>query len=519
MIAVLQLERLGDVAQSLPALRLLAAGGEEVALVVQERFVPLARRIAPPRVVVLGVAAEALAPLLAAAEAGRPGRRELAARGTALARSLGIGSPGLVVDLTWHGVGAALAAGLAGLERTVGPVLAPGGEILFRGFWATWPLAAVDARPRGRVPMTGVRRLLAAEGLARAARPVPPAPPVPRAGNPGGPVALVPGAGDRARRWPADRWAALAAHLARRGRPVLVLGAGEDRETAAEITAEAGGGPVRSLCGEVPLGELPGVIARCAALVAADTGPLHLASVLGVPVLGLYGGGAHAGDTGPERPGDVVIQALPAPRAGMESIPVEAVRAALDALLGEARWRPAPGEGRGFLTLRAREVVPGDGLGGCEYRPPGRPGAGPSTVARAVLAAFAAVPGHPGDPARVLARLQGEDPSAAARVEEALAGAAGLAREAAGLLRRALLDLRSGRAAGLPGRLRSLGDRLRAVERELAGEPALAPVGRMLSLLLDQVPPGGPEATLSAHEGIVHRLAAALDAATVPAGA
>ncbi|GEM_PF-3890568 len=515
MIAVLQLERLGDVAQSLPALRLLAEV-DRVVLLVQERYVPLARRIMPSRVNVVGVPAEALAPVLAAAAAGRPAREELRRRGEELVRRLEVERPELVVDLTWHAAGAALASALAGPERVVGPMLAPGGEILFRGFWATWPLAAVDTRPRGRVPMTRVRTLLAAEALADAAMPVPRPASLPRAGNPGGPVALVPGAGDAARRWPVDRWGSLAAHLARRGRRVVVLGSAEDREAGAEIARVAGGGAVRSLCGEVPLAELPGVLARSAVVVAADTGPLHLASVLGVPVVGLYGAGAHAGDTGPGSPGDAVIQALPPARAPMEAISVEAVRVALDALLGDARWRPSPGENEAFLTLRAREAVPGDGVGGCEFRPPGRPGVGPSTVARALLAAFAAVPRHPGDPARVLARLHDEDPGAADRLEGVLGEAARAAGEAGELLRRAVLDLRSGRAEGLPERLRQLGERLRAVERVLSGEPALAPVGRMLPLLLDQVPPTGPAATLAAHEKIVRRLGSALAAATRP---
>ncbi len=518
MIAAVQLERLGDVAQSLPALRLLAEV-DRVVLVVQERYVPLACRIMPSRVAVAGVAREALAPLLAAAHAGRPGREELRRRGEELAGLLGIGRPELVVDLTWHAAGAALAGALAGPERVVGPVLAPGGEILFRGFWATWPLAAVDTRPRGRVPMTRVRYLLAAEALAHAGLPVPSPAPLPRAGDPGGPVALAPGAGDAARRWPVERWGALAAHLARRGRGVLVLGSAEDRAAAEEIVTIAGGGPVRSLCGEVSLEELPAVVAGSAVLVAADTGPLHLASVLGVPVVGLFGAGAHAGDTGPGSTGDAVIQALPAARGPMEEIPVEAVRAAVDALLGDARWRPAPGEREAFLTLRAREAIPGDGVGGCEFRPPDRPGVGPSTVARALLAAFAAVPRHPGDPARVLGRLHDEEPATAARLEEILGEAARVAEEAERLLRGALLDLRAGRAGGLPERLRRLGERLRDVERVLGGEPALAPVGRMLPLLLDQVPPTGPAATLAAHEQIVRRLADALAAAVAPVSA
>lgn len=97
---------------------------------------------------------------------------------------------------------------------------------------------------------------------------------------------LNPGAGWGAKRWPVDRYAAVAAELARRGLRVLVNAGPGEKELAEEIRIQSGGvaGPVAC--------SLPELIAltRIAALVVGgDTGPLHLACALGRPVVGIYG--------------------------------------------------------------------------------------------------------------------------------------------------------------------------------------------------------------------------------------
>jgi ADP-heptose:LPS heptosyltransferase len=44
-----------------------------------------------------------------------------------------------------------------------------------------------------------------------------------------------------------------------------------------------------NLAGKTKLGELGAELARCAVVIGADTGPLHLAVAVGTPVIGLYG--------------------------------------------------------------------------------------------------------------------------------------------------------------------------------------------------------------------------------------
>jgi ADP-heptose:LPS heptosyltransferase len=100
-------------------------------------------------------------------------------------------------------------------------------------------------------------------------------------------VALHVGASDPRRRWPADRFAALADELAAAGaRPVLVGGPG-DAPLSAAVGQEAGS-PVTDLTGRTDLGALSAVLERCAVVVGNDSGPLHLARAVGTATVGLY---------------------------------------------------------------------------------------------------------------------------------------------------------------------------------------------------------------------------------------
>jgi heptosyltransferase-1 len=101
------------------------------------------------------------------------------------------------------------------------------------------------------------------------------------------PVALInPGAGWGAKRWPAERYAAVAAGLIRRGFRVLV-NAGPGEEALAGVIAQHTGGAAAPLV--CTLDQLIALTRQVALVVAGDTGPLHLACALGRPVVGIYG--------------------------------------------------------------------------------------------------------------------------------------------------------------------------------------------------------------------------------------
>jgi lipopolysaccharide heptosyltransferase I len=101
-------------------------------------------------------------------------------------------------------------------------------------------------------------------------------------------VAINPGAGRADKRWPVAHFTALARRLAAEGpaRILLVWGPGEmplAREICDALPARA------ILAPPTDLDELAALLRRSTLLVAADTGPLHLAAAIGTPCLGLYG--------------------------------------------------------------------------------------------------------------------------------------------------------------------------------------------------------------------------------------
>ncbi len=106
-----------------------------------------------------------------------------------------------------------------------------------------------------------------------------------------GPVVGVnPGAAfGSAKQWMPARYAAAAEQIARhRGARVAILGSTAERPQGDAIAAAMRTPPV-DLCGRTGLKELVGVLSRLDLLLTNDSGPMHLASALGTPLLAVFG--------------------------------------------------------------------------------------------------------------------------------------------------------------------------------------------------------------------------------------
>ncbi len=136
-------------------------------------------------------------------------------------------------------------------------------------------------------------------------------------GAPAGPAPVLvhPGAAFGAKRWPADRFAAVAAALDAPGSPVLVTGSAAERALAFEVAERAGLPADRVVAGRTDLGQLCDLVAGAALVVSGDTGIAHLASACAVPSVVLFGP-VDPAQWGPPAGGPHVALAHPARRRG-----------------------------------------------------------------------------------------------------------------------------------------------------------------------------------------------------------
>jgi heptosyltransferase I len=99
-------------------------------------------------------------------------------------------------------------------------------------------------------------------------------------------VMLNPGAGWGAKQWPAERYGEVAQGLARNGiRSFINFGPGEESLAKAAEGASAGTARAASFS----IGELIALTRRARLFIGGDTGPMHLAAALHVPVVAVFG--------------------------------------------------------------------------------------------------------------------------------------------------------------------------------------------------------------------------------------
>lgn len=122
-------------------------------------------------------------------------------------------------------------------------------------------------------------------------------------------VFLNPGAGWITKRWPEERFAELGMRIGKelRKRVLLTWGPGEQDvvERIAGLMKRDGAAPV--IAPPTTLKQLLALLECCEVFVGGDTGPMHMAAALGVPVIGIFGG-SDGERNGPYGERNVVIQ-------------------------------------------------------------------------------------------------------------------------------------------------------------------------------------------------------------------
>jgi heptosyltransferase-2 len=173
-------------------------------------------------------------------------------------------------------------------------------------------------------------------------------------------VVLNPGGNNVAKRWPAERFGALADHLAAtHGVRVVVNGSPAEGEVLAAVAAAAKV-PIADVSTHgITIGALKAIVRRAALMVTNDTGPRHIAAAFGVPLVSMFGPTDHRWTTiatragapefillaDPELPEDMLANDAPE-RCRIERIELAAVVRAADSALSHARsggWASAGG--------------------------------------------------------------------------------------------------------------------------------------------------------------------------------
>jgi heptosyltransferase-2 len=210
------------------------------------------------------------------------------------------------------------------------PIRGPGATQLFANVLR--PLG-IDGPGRTRVSLPAGARDAAAAALAGAGRPR---------------VAVAPGASQATKLWPAERFAEVANALSAQGASIVLAGGGPaDVEALARFRA-ACRAPIDGDLTPLPVEGLAAGLAAVDLLVACDSGPVHLASAVGTPVLAVFGPTSKE-RWGPPPPGKAVglaIDCAPCTNHGGARCPKRHHRCMLD-----LEARTVTDEARAMLAL------------------------------------------------------------------------------------------------------------------------------------------------------------------------
>ena len=121
------------------------------------------------------------------------------------------------------------------------------------------------------------------------------------------------------KRWPPERFAALADRFRRRGFHVLLTGVAADRPLCRRIAGQVAGSPPQILAGELTLGQFGALCQRAALFVGGDTGAMHVAVAAGCKTVAIFGptDPRRYGPFAPPHRAAVVWRPIPLPEGGV----------------------------------------------------------------------------------------------------------------------------------------------------------------------------------------------------------
>lgn len=355
---VINLTRFGDLIQTQPVLAGLAAAQEPVSMVCLENFAQAARLLDH---------VDTVRPLPGAVLLAKSDQDWPAALSQLLDFVHDQPQPRHIVNLT-PSLSCRLLTRLLGSEVLTGYGMDEHGFGLNIGTWSLFlqaasinrgasPFNLVDVfrRVAGQPPAGGhlaLRRPADAE-VAQARQLLLAESP---AGTPGF-LGLQLGASMARRRWPTEYFVAMAGEVHRRSGLIPVLLGSKGEAELARQYADLADHPFVNLVGRTDLFSLAAAVAALRLLVSNDTGTMHLAAGLGVPVAGIFLATAQPWDTGPYQPGSLSLEPdLPCHPCDfhrpcehgqrcLRAIKPEVVTALVSHWLAHGHWPTGPADG------------------------------------------------------------------------------------------------------------------------------------------------------------------------------
>lgn len=179
-------------------------------------------------------------------------------------------------------------------------------------------------------------------------------------------IAVQAGASDIMKAWRPEYFGRALAHVsAQWDGGIVLIGTPAEQNTIAQVVRayrEAGGqSPVLNAAGKTTLEQLVGLLAECRLLLTNDTGPMHLAVGVRIPVIDLSVGHVDFRETGPYGSGHWVIQPeLDCSPCGFDQVCAHQtckdrlpVRMVADVVLHVLGKRPAPQSAPGYRIFQS----------------------------------------------------------------------------------------------------------------------------------------------------------------------
>jgi len=283
-ILVIKLSSLGDLAHALPAVRALKRRtGADIDWVTQPEYIPLleccpdvSRILAFPR-------------------------RTVIREGASFIRSLRRETYDVIVDLQGL-MKSAMVARLARGAKRVGPAWAREGA---PHFYQEQPSRHPGPRRHAVEELMDVVDLVASnDGISDG--PILTFPEAESDGRPGPHIALAPFSRWSTKDWPVDKFIELGRHLtSEMGGQIRIIG-GPDNVSQGNSIARQIGPSAKNLCGKTDLVGLCSLLKGMDLLITVDSGPMHWADAMGVPLVAVFGA-TDPSRTGPYHQRDHVV--------------------------------------------------------------------------------------------------------------------------------------------------------------------------------------------------------------------